>query len=104
MTIAWNGDASPCWPLMHNHTSYLHGKPRKVNKHIIGSVRERSLEELWLDQAYLNYREKVQRFAFAPCTFCGGCELSEANEEDCMGNEAPACGGCLWAQGVIQCP
>ncbi len=104
MTIAWNGDASPCWPLMHNHTSFLHGKPRKVNKHIIGNVRERSIEDLWLDPAYMEYREKVQRFAFAPCTFCGGCDLSEANVEDCMGNEAPACGGCLWAQGVIQCP
>jgi len=104
MTVAWNGDASPCWPLMHNHTSYLHGKPRKINKHIIGNVAQHSIEELWLDPSYVAYREKVQRFAFAPCTFCGGCELSEANEEDCMGNEAPACGGCLWAQGVIQCP
>lgn len=104
MTIAWNGDVSPCWPLMHNHTTFLHGKPRQVKKHIIGNVRERRLEELWLDPAYLEYREKVQRFAFAPCTFCGGCEMSEANQEDCLGNEAPACGGCLWAQGVIQCP
>jgi hypothetical protein len=30
--------------------------------------------------------------------------LAEANLEDCLGNTAPACGGCLWAQGVIQCP
>lgn len=33
-----------------------------------------------------------------------GCEMSEANEEDCLGNTFPACGGCLWAQGIIQCP
>jgi MoaA/NifB/PqqE/SkfB family radical SAM enzyme len=104
VTIAWNGDASPCWPLMHNHTSFLHGKPRNVHKHVIGNVREKSVGELWLDPAYVEYRSKVQRFAFAPCTFCGGCEMSEANQEDCFGNEAPACGGCLWAQGVIQCP
>jgi len=104
MTIAWNGDVSPCWPLMHTHTSYLHNKPRVINKHVIGSVHTRTLEELWLAPAYVEYREKVQRFAFAPCTFCGGCELSETNQEDCLGNEAPACGGCLWAQGVIQCP
>ncbi|MCX6065011.1 MAG: SPASM domain-containing protein, partial [Chloroflexi bacterium] len=104
LSIAWNGDVSPCWPLMHTHTSYLHGKQRKVNKHIIGNVRERPVEQIWLDPAYVEYREKVQRFAFAPCTFCGGCDMSEANQEDCLGNEAPACGGCLWAQGVIQCP
>jgi hypothetical protein len=28
----------------------------------------------------------------------------ERYEEDCYGNTFPACGGCLWAQGVIQCP
>ncbi|HBH13749.1 MAG TPA: hypothetical protein DDX29_11650 [Clostridiales bacterium] len=27
-----------------------------------------------------------------------------SNEKDCLKNEFPACGGCLWAQGVIQCP
>jgi hypothetical protein len=30
--------------------------------------------------------------------------LLESNEEDCYGNTFPVCGGCLWAQGVIQCP
>ena len=38
MSIAWNGNVSPCWPLMHTHTSYLHGKPRLSKKHVIGNV------------------------------------------------------------------
>ncbi|HEX7975426.1 MAG TPA: radical SAM protein [Anaerolineales bacterium] len=104
MSISWNGGVSPCWPLMHNHVSYLHGKERRSRRHVIGNVNDRSLESLWLDPGYIEYREKVQGFEFAPCTFCGGCDLSEANEEDCLGNEFPACGGCLWSQGVIQCP
>lgn len=105
MTVAWTGDVSPCWPLMHTHTSYLHGKPRLSKKHIIGNVKERSLEEIWLDPEYVAYRERLHNFVFAPCTFCGGCDLSESNEEDCMGNALfPVCGGCLWAQGIIQCP
>lgn len=104
MSVAWTGDVSPCWPLMHTHTSYLHGKPRLAKKHVIGNVRERSLEDLWLDPGYVAYRERLHNFVFAPCTFCGGCDLSEANEEDCLGNTFPACGGCLWAQGIIQCP
>ena len=62
------------------------------------------LLDLWLDPEYVQYRERVHSFAFAPCTFCGGCELLESNEEDCVGNEFPSCGGCLWAQGLIQCP
>lgn len=41
---------------------------------------------------------------YSPCHVCGGCQLLEKNEEDCYGNTFPACGGCLWAQGVIQCP
>lgn len=105
MSIAWTGDVSPCWPLMHTHTSYLHGKPRLAKKHVIGNARERSLGDLWLDPEYIAYRERLHNFAFAPCTFCGGCDLSEANQEDCLGNAiSPVCGGCLWAQGVIQCP
>jgi len=105
MSVAWNGDVSPCWPLMHTHTSYLHGKPRMSRKHVIGNVAERSLEDLWLDPGYVAYRERLHNFAFAPCSFCGGCDLSEANEADCLGNTTfPVCGGCLWAQGIIQCP
>ncbi|MHB8778487.1 MAG: radical SAM protein [Anaerolineales bacterium] len=105
MSIAWTGDASPCWPLMHTHMSYLHNKQRLSKKHIIGNVNQRSISDLWLDPDYLAYRERLHNFAFAPCTFCGGCDLSETNVEDCLGNViAPVCGGCLWAQGVIQCP
>jgi MoaA/NifB/PqqE/SkfB family radical SAM enzyme len=104
MSVSWNGDVSPCWPLMHTHVSYLHGKPRMNYRHVVGNVRDRTLRDLWLDPDYVAYRRRIQDFAFAPCTFCGGCELAEANLEDCLGNTAPACGGCLWAQGVIQCP
>lgn len=104
MSISWDGNVSPCWPLLHNHVSYLHGKEHRSFKHVIGNVNEQELETLWLDPAYVGYREKVQSFGFAPCTFCGGCDLSEENIEDCLGNEFPACGGCLWSQGVIQCP
>ena len=74
------------------------------HRHVVGNVDERSLRELWLDPEYVAYRQRIQDFAFAPCTFCGGCELAEADQEDCLGNSAPVCGGCMWAQGVIQCP
>lgn len=104
MSISWDGGVSPCWPLMHSHISYLHGKERRSRRHVVGHVAERRLKDIWLDPEYVAYRRRVQSFAFAPCTFCGGCDLSEANEEDCFGNTFPACGGCLWAQGVIQCP
>lgn len=104
MSVTWAGDVSPCWPLMHTHISYLHGKPRVNHRYAVGNLRERGLRDLWQDPDYVAFRQRVQNFEFSPCTFCGGCERSEANLEDCLGNVLPACGGCLWAQGVIQCP
>ncbi len=104
MAIGWDGGVSPCPPLLHTHVSYLNGRRRISKQHVIGKVTEKSLQELWYDPDYVAYRERVQRFAFAPCTFCGGCDLLDSNEEDCLGNGFPACGGCLWAQAVIQCP
>ena len=57
MSVAWTGDISPCWPLMHTHTSYLHGKPKLSKKHVIGNVREKNIEALWLDPAYVSYHK-----------------------------------------------
>ncbi len=104
LVVGWDGDVSPCPPLLHTHTGYLRGYERVSRKHVIGNVRERDLLSMWLDPEYVAYRERIHQFAFAPCTKCGGCDLSRTNETDCFDTVAPACGGCLWAQGVIQCP
>ena len=102
--VSWDGNLSPCLPLMHTHTSYLACYQRYSKRYVVGNVMEKSLRELWFDPEHSAFRERVQAFDFSPCTSCGGCELSESNEEDCGGSPFPACGGCLWAQGLIQCP
>jgi MoaA/NifB/PqqE/SkfB family radical SAM enzyme len=104
MAIGWNGSASPCPPLLHNQITYLRKRERRLRRHWIANVNARSLLEIWNDPEYVKYRERVMGFQFAPCTFCGGCELLDSNETDCLGNPFPVCGGCLWAQGLIQCP
>ena len=104
MTIGWDGGVSPCIPLLHSHFTYLRNRKRLIRRHIVGNLAEHSLIDLWNDPGYVAYRERVQSFAFAPCTFCGGCDMVDSNEEDCLGNVFPACGACLWAQGLIQCP
>jgi MoaA/NifB/PqqE/SkfB family radical SAM enzyme len=103
-TVGWDGSVSPCPPLLYNHVQYLNGWRRHSKRHIVGDVNETGLLELWRDPAYVAYRERVQSFAFPPCTFCGGCDLLDSNEEDCLGNAFPVCGGCLWAQAVVRCP
>jgi len=104
MIVGWDGSVSPCPPLLYTHTGYLRKYERVSHKHVVGNVREQELLDLWYDPEYVAYRERVHQFAFAPCTPCGGCEMSRENLTDCFDNVAPACGGCLWAQGVIQCP
>ncbi|MEA1959279.1 MAG: radical SAM protein [Chloroflexota bacterium] len=102
--MAWDGNLSPCLPLMHTHTSYLIDYERHSRRYVVGNIMEKSLRDLWLDREHIAFRRRVQSFDFSPCTYCGGCELSVDNEEDCAGNTFPTCGGCLWAQGLIQCP
>jgi MoaA/NifB/PqqE/SkfB family radical SAM enzyme len=104
LTVGWDGRVAPCPPLLYTHTSYLRGYERISRQHIIGNVNDRNLLEIWLDPEYVAYRERVHEFAFAPCTSCGGCDLSRDNQTDCFTVAAPACGGCLWAQGIISCP
>lgn len=102
--VGWDGMVSPCLALMHNYSSYLDERKRHSLRYTLGDVRQRSLKEIWEDPRYVDFRQRVQEFDFSPCTQCGGCEMAERNEEDCFGNTFPTCGGCLWAQGVIQCP
>jgi MoaA/NifB/PqqE/SkfB family radical SAM enzyme len=102
--IAWTGDVSPCIPLMHDHSSYLENRERVSRAFAVGNVNEVGLSALWHQADYAELRDRVQSFDFSPCTLCGGCDLSADNETDCFGSPFPTCGGCLWAQGVVQCP
>jgi MoaA/NifB/PqqE/SkfB family radical SAM enzyme len=104
VSIRWDGGVSPCLALLHTHESYLFEKKRAVRAWVVGNVNETPLPALWNAPEYRAFRERVEQFDFAPCTYCASCEMAEANQEDCFGNTFPACGGCLWAQGVIQCP
>jgi MoaA/NifB/PqqE/SkfB family radical SAM enzyme len=102
--ISWEGNVSPCLPLLHTHTDYLEERERFARRYHVGNLAESGLLELWNQPEYVALRERLKNFDFSPCHVCGGCGLSEKNEEDCFGNEFPTCGGCLWAQGLIQCP
>jgi len=94
--ITWEGNLSPCMALLRNHTSYFDGRERFSPKIFSGECPGSKLKDLWQAPEYVSFRERVQTFDFSFCTSCGGCELSEANEEDCFGNTYPTCGGCLW--------
>ncbi len=106
--ISWDGNLSPCLPLLHNQVSYRSyssdSSERFSHKWAIGNIMECSLADLWNKPEHLAFRKRVQEWVFASCYSCGGCDLQSKNEEDCYGNKFPTCGSCLWAQGLIQCP
>ncbi len=104
LSIRWDGAVSPCLPLLHSHDSYLDDHQRRSHAFSVGSLGSRSLPDLWLDPSYRALRERLLVFDYSPCVTCNSCEYSYQNVEDCFGNNLPACGGCLWAQGLIQCP
>jgi len=102
--IRWDGSIAPCLPLLHTNQNYCGNRLRKSFAFTVGSIIDNNLLDIWNEQSYTDLRERVQRFDFSPCTFCNGCELSTKNQADCLGNNGLACGGCLWAQGMIRCP
>jgi len=102
--VRWDGQVSPCMGLLHTYKTYLYGNERKVHSYALGDIRRSTLRKIWTSKEYRAFRERLRAFEFSPCHICGGCTLVEENKEDCFGNTFPACGACLWAQGVIQCP
>lgn len=104
LAIRWDGEVSPCLALMHDHKTYFDRYERSIKRHAVGNVLNQKVIDIWNQHDYLSFRRRIQEFNFSPCVFCGGCEYFESNQEDCIGSPVPACGGCLWAQGVIQCP
>jgi MoaA/NifB/PqqE/SkfB family radical SAM enzyme len=104
MSIRWDGAVSPCLSLLHSHDFYLGEAKRRSHAYQVGTVGDRPLLEIWNDPEYLDLRERIDDFRFSPCTTCRSCERIDQNLHDCQGNDEPACGGCLWAQGLIRCP
>jgi MoaA/NifB/PqqE/SkfB family radical SAM enzyme len=104
VAVRWDGKVSPCLPLLHTHMNYLGDRLRVNNSYSLGSILDHSLPELWNAREYTQLRGRLEEFDFSPCTICNSCEMASDNELDCFGNMIPTCGGCLWAQGFIQCP
>ncbi|HWQ05219.1 MAG TPA: radical SAM protein [Longilinea sp.] len=104
IAVNWQGEVSPCVPLMHSYSCYVFGREKRFKSCSLGNLKTNALQKIWQSAEFLRIRDTVRRFPFAPCTDCGGCAQSETNEEDCYGNVFPVCGDCLWAKGVIQCP
>lgn len=104
VSLRWDGALSPCLPLLHSHTSYLDDRERHSCAYAVGNINDRGLPDLWMDDGYRALRKRLSAFDFSPCVYCNSCANAGGNTSDCFSNILPGCGGCLWAQGLIQCP
>lgn len=102
--VRWDGEVAPCMALLHDNTVYQQGHARKLRACSFGNIQKKPLESIWESAPYRELRDRVQGFDFSPCATCGACGLFGENEQDCIGAAFPACGHCLWAYGLIQCP
>jgi MoaA/NifB/PqqE/SkfB family radical SAM enzyme len=100
--VAWHGGVSPCPPLLHTYTCFVRGREKRMTRWEVGRLPDEPLAAIWAKPDYTAFRDRVRSFDFPPCTDCG-CELAEANKEDCLGNPHPTCGDCLWARGIVRC-
>ena len=104
IALRWDGEASPCLPLLYDHASFIYSWKHQIDSYSIGNIQTRSIQEIWTDQEFEALRVRLLDENFSPCLSCRDCWLSEDNHLDCMGYEHPTCGGCLWAHGFVGCP
>ena len=102
--IRHDGGVFPCMQLLHNFYTYLYTERRKSHAYSFGNINSDDLRKIYGSEEYMEFRKRVKNFEFPCCTICLGCEDRKENLTDCMYNEAPTCGACLWAQGSIRCP
>ncbi len=102
--VRFDGDVSPCMALLHSAATYLDGSRRVVYHHAFGNVKNEGLDDIWRNTEYTDFRRRVRGFEFSPCLSCGGCDNRDDNKADCLGNQLPTCGACLWSEGILSCP
>lgn len=102
--VRWDGEVSPCLELLHDHPVYVRGRRKDVTHYSLGNITQQPMAALWESPAFAGHRSRLRAFPFSPCSTCGGCERFADNQIDCTESAFPTCGGCLWAQGFIQCP
>lgn len=106
LSINYLGEVSPCYALMHSYHCYIYGRKKEIYPCYVGNVNNTSLQNIWMESGYVNFRRAVNENHFPSCTDCRaleGCTYTDTNEMDCWGN-SPSCGECLWARRIIACP
>ena len=99
-----DGAVAPCMQLLHSGYTYLDEEKRKIKSFTYGNIETDRPTECWNREDYRAFRHRVNTFYFPFCRVCWGCDDRKENLADCILNDAPTCGACLWASGKVFCP
>ncbi len=103
--IDFKGDVVPCYRFATTYKEFVFGREKTVKKHSFGNINERSLQSIFEDPLYQDFRHAV-RYALHPscvdCELRDGCDYIETSEYDCSGF-SPSCADCLWNRKIIRC-
>ena len=105
--IAGNGDVMPCHFLWHTYSCRVQGETFQVRERVFGNIGEQSLEAIWQDDGYRQFRREAGDCRYAPCWSCslGPCATlvnDSLYANDCYGSLVP-CGHCQWSLGGVRC-
>ncbi|MGD9948264.1 MAG: radical SAM/SPASM family putative metalloenzyme maturase [Desulfobulbus sp.] len=102
------GKVMPCHFLWHTCPSRVNHSAIQVEKRVLGSVKEESLETIWQNAAYAAFRAEAGQNEYAPCWSCTSSPCADLvnanllNMNDCYGSHVP-CGHCMWNIGWLKC-
>lgn len=104
--VRWDGEVSSCYRFLHSYPEYVFGRYKLIDAHSFGSLKEKSLFDIWTTPEFMRYRYNVLHGEYVSCPDCQwieGCDMVLHTHMDCLGN-TPSCGDCLWGRGMTVCP
>ena len=102
--IGWDGGVSPCLPLLHTNSNYLGNRQRLSLRHTFGNVNESDLAASGPCRHTSPSGAACRTSSSRRASSAAAATWAHRIRRTASAIESPTCGGCLWAQGVIQCP
>jgi len=104
--ITADGNIAPCYRIAHDGQEFGFGRKKRVQAAYFGNILEKSLNDIWYQDDYLDFRFRNFASRYPSCIDCDYvecCEYITSSEADCRANE-PSCADCLWCRELIECP
>jgi tungsten cofactor oxidoreducase radical SAM maturase len=103
--ITSRGEVVPCYRLSHPGSEVVFGRPKTIRQYSFGNINNKSLLEIWDEDNYRKFRQKIYNNHYPSCPDCDlveGCSLIHDVDFDCHGEE-PNCADCLWSRKFVFC-